>query len=40
MKKLILLLIVALLATFLAATALRACDSDWGNDQDNENNYE
>ncbi len=40
MKKLILIVLAALLAALAINTVARACDSDWGNDQYNENNYE
>jgi hypothetical protein len=33
------MVLVAILAV-LAATCARACDTDWGNDQFNENDYE
>jgi hypothetical protein len=40
MKKLILALFIALLATLAVGTVAHACDVDWGNDQSNENDYE
>ena len=40
MKKLILVLLGAILCGLAATSALKACDSDWGNDQPNENDYE
>ena len=40
MKKLILILIGAILAALAVTTAARACDDSWGNDQYNENDYE
>ena len=40
MKRLLLLLIALLLSALAITTVARACDTDWGNDQYNENDYE
>jgi len=40
MKRLILILLAALLSALAINTVARACDNDWGNDQYNENDYE
>jgi hypothetical protein len=39
-KKLILILIAAILGAMAVTTAARACDDNWGNDENNENDYE
>ena len=40
MKKLILILLAAVLFGLAATSAVKACDSNWGNDQPNENDFE
>jgi hypothetical protein len=40
MKKLILIILGAILVALAVTSTARACDDNWGNDQYNENDYE